>query len=127
MTRVFISFDYDHDNDLRGDLVAQAKRPDSPFTISDESLPGAVHDGNWKRKVRQRIQRADVVIFICGVNTHSAEGVAAEMSIAQSEGKPYFLLRGCKRDTCSKPKNARSTDVIQPWKWASLKTLLQGP
>ena len=24
---VFISFDYDHDNDLRGNLVAQAENP----------------------------------------------------------------------------------------------------
>ena len=55
MTRAFISFDYDTDNDLPGNLIAQAERPDSPFTISDQSLPGAVHDGNWKRKVRQRI------------------------------------------------------------------------
>lgn len=35
---VFISFDYDHDKDLRGDLVAQAERSDSPFSIKDESV-----------------------------------------------------------------------------------------
>ena len=33
--RVFISFDFDHDKSLRGDLVAQSKRPDSPFSIID--------------------------------------------------------------------------------------------
>ena len=35
---VFISFDFDSDNDLRGNLVAQAKNPDSPFSISDWSI-----------------------------------------------------------------------------------------
>ena len=31
--RTFISFDYDHDNDLKILLVGQAKREDSPFAI----------------------------------------------------------------------------------------------
>ena len=35
---VFISFDYDHDNDLRGNLVAQARDSESPFSITDWSL-----------------------------------------------------------------------------------------
>ena len=50
VTKVFISFDYDHDKDLHGNLVAQAKRTDSPFEIVDQSLPSAVHDGSWQRK-----------------------------------------------------------------------------
>lgn len=30
-TRTFISFDYDHDSDLKSLLVGQAKNDDSPF------------------------------------------------------------------------------------------------
>lgn len=121
MTRVFVSFDYDHDKDLHGNLVAQAKLPDSPFRIVDQSLPSAVHDGNWKRQVRDRIRRAEVVVFICGVNTHSAKGVEAEMSITRSERKPYFLLKGRRHRGCSKPKNAPGRDVMEPWTRANLK------
>ena len=127
MTRIFISFDYDHDKDLHGNLVAQAKRPNSPFTIIDQSLPSAAHDRNWKREVRQRIRQADVVVFICGVNTHSAPGVATEMSITQSEGKRYFLLKGRRRQSCSKPKNAPGRDGMEPWTWTNLMDLLQEP
>ena len=36
--RTFISFDYDHDNDLKILLVGQAKREDSPFAITDMSI-----------------------------------------------------------------------------------------
>jgi len=36
--RVFISFDFDHDEDLRNLLVGQAKNEDSPFEIKDRSL-----------------------------------------------------------------------------------------
>lgn len=35
--RVFISFDYDHDVDLKNLLVGQAKNEDSPFEITDMS------------------------------------------------------------------------------------------
>ena len=38
MKRVFISFDFDHDNDLRNALVGQAKYPNSPFEIADASV-----------------------------------------------------------------------------------------
>ena len=124
--RAFVSFDYDHDNDLYGDLVEQSRRPDSPFRITDWSIPSAVHDSLWKWEARKRIDQVDVVIFICGVNTHSARGVEAEMSITQSAGKRYFLLKGRRRHTCSKPKNARLADTIQPWTWSNIAQLLGG-
>jgi hypothetical protein len=36
--KVFISFDYDHDVDLKNLLVGQAKNEDSPFEITDISV-----------------------------------------------------------------------------------------
>ena len=33
--RAFISFDYDHDEELKQALIGQAKNPDSPFSIND--------------------------------------------------------------------------------------------
>lgn len=36
--RVFISFDYDHDESLKNLLVGQARNPDSPFCITDMSI-----------------------------------------------------------------------------------------
>ena len=78
----FISFDYDHDNDLRGNLVAQAKRPEAPFSITDWSVKKPI-DENWRRVVRDRIGRTDLTIVICGEHTHDATGVAAsEVTIA---------------------------------------------
>ncbi len=124
MTRVFVSFDYDHDRALYGSLVAQSEMRESPFTIVDHSLPSAVHDGDWKRQVRDRIRQVDVVVFICGVNTHSAGGVAAEMTITRAERKYYFLLRGYRRHACSKPKGARRKDAMHRWKWTNLSRLL---
>ena len=36
--RTFISFDYDHDSDLKNLLVGQARNPDAPFEITDMSI-----------------------------------------------------------------------------------------
>ena len=128
MTRkkVFISFDYDNDSDIKGSLVAQAKKDDSPFEISDMSIKEAI-DSNWKYYARQRIRKVDVVIVLCGYYTANAKGVQAELEITQEENKPYFLLQGREeRWRVTKPKNARYSDEVYPWTWNNLKELLNG-
>jgi hypothetical protein len=47
--RVYISFDYDHDDDLKTLLVGQAKLSGSPFEIADWSIKEPV-TSNWKEK-----------------------------------------------------------------------------
>lgn len=123
--RVFISFDFDHDEDLRNLLVGQSKNPDSPFEIADWSLKEPL-SGDWKKKVRERIKRVNQVAVICGEHTDRATGVSVEVRIAQEEGKPYFLLWGRKGKTCKKPKAARASDKIYRWTWDNLARLIGG-
>ena len=122
----FISFDYDHDNDLRGNLVAQVQKPESPFSITDWSVKEPI-DENWRKKVRDLIRRADLTIVICGEHTHQASGVAAEVTIAQEENKPYFLLKGRRQKQCSRPTTAPKKKVMHPWTWPTLKELIANP
>ena len=123
--RVFISFDVDHDENLRDSLVAQAKDSDSPFSFNDCSVREPF-DERWRQQVRAIIRKANLVIFICGEHTHDAKGVSAEMSITQEKNKRYFLLRGRPKKTCKKPKGAKSTDEIHKWKWSELEELIAG-
>jgi hypothetical protein len=123
--RAFTSFDFDHDEDLRTMLVGQAKNSDTPFSIADWSVKEKM-TGDWKEKVRIRIRQTDVVIVICGEQTHTASGVAAELTIAREEGKPYFLLWGRANKDCTKPTSADSTDKVYKWTWDNLKKLLDG-
>jgi len=123
--RVFTSFDFDHDEDLRNLLVGQSKNPDSPFDLADWSVKEPMV-GNWKEKVRTRIRGVDIVAVICGEHTDTATGVSAELSIAQEEKKPYFLLWGRANKTCKKPKTAKDTDKIYKWTWDNLKSLIGG-
>ena len=123
--RVFISFDYDHDNDLKNALVGQSKYPNSPFNIADWSVKDPI-PGNWKQKVRSRISRVDLVAVICGHHTHTASGVAEEIRIACEEGKPYFLLKGRKSGTCTKPRAALDGDKMNQWTWDNLRKQIEG-
>ena len=125
MKRVFISFDFDNDEELRDALVGQARNLDSPFGIADYSINEPIEE-KWRKKARSRIRAADLVIVICGENTDTAKGVAVEMTITREEQKPYFLLRGRPRGNCKKPAMALKTDEIYPWSWENLKLLIEG-
>jgi hypothetical protein len=123
-TRVFISFDYDYDLDLKTLLVGQAKHGDSPFEIADWSVKD--ESKTWKEDARKRIGASDVVAVICGEYTDKATGVAIEVTIAQEEKIPYFLLKGRAEKTFKKPTSAKSTDQVYKWTWDNLKALIGG-
>ncbi|WP_029336016.1 TIR domain-containing protein [Komagataeibacter europaeus] len=124
-TRVFISFDYDHDSFLKEALVGQSKLPDSPFELADWSIKEHI-DGDWKAKATSRIRSVDVVVVVCGEHTNTAVGVSAELNIARSEGKPYFLLAGYNDKTNVKPSAANTSDKMYNWTWPNLKLLIAG-
>jgi hypothetical protein len=124
-TRVFVSFDYDHDSFLKEALVGQAKHPDSPFELADWSIKEA-QATNWKDHARMRMGSVDVVAVICGEHTHTAAGVSAEIQIAQELRKPYFLLKGYSDKTCTRPKAAAAGETMYNWTWPNLKALVGG-
>ena len=124
-TRLFISFDYDHDEDLRNLLAGQAKHPDTPFDIYDRSLREPLA-GDWKEKFRRRLDNIDQMAVICGEYTHLANGVGHEVRIAQEVRKPYFLLQGRSNTLCTKPGTALSSDKMYNWTWDNLKALIAG-
>jgi len=120
--RVFISFDYDHDRDLKNLLVGQSKNESTPFIFEDWSIKQET--SGWKADARTRIQRCGLVIVICGLQTHQAAGVAAEVSIAKDEGVPYYLLRGRKQGRVRRPRGTSMWwDELHPWKWDNLRVI----
>ena len=124
-SRAYISFDFDHDSDLKALLVGQARNPNSPFEIVDMSIKEVISD-NWKANARRRIKSCDVVIVICGQYTNTASGVSAEVRIAQEENIPYFLLGGRADAYNLKPMAARPTDKVYNWTWDNLHLLIAG-
>ena len=114
-TRVFISFDFDNDARLKDALIGQSKYPNSPFEVADWSLREEQPERNWEQRARERMRMAQAVVVMCGEKTHTARGVAKELSMAKQLGKPYFLLAGHSDRKCTKPSTSKSTDKIYPW------------
>jgi hypothetical protein len=123
--RVFISFDVDHDEGTKKMLALQAKLPDSPFDFIDASIKEPL-SGDWKEKVRRRMDNIDIVIILCGEYTDKATGVSAELTIAQEKRKAYFLLRAYSDKNCKKPTSAYDSDKMYSWTWPNLTALING-
>lgn len=123
--RAFISFDFDNDEGAKTMLAGQAKHADSPFDFKDNSIREHL-DGDWKEKVRRRMTNVDLVIVLCGANTHNARGVDAEFRIAKELGLPYFLLAAYSDKTCVRPASTNASDKIYRWTWDNLKLLIAG-
>jgi hypothetical protein len=123
-TRVFISYDFDHDLGLKNFLVGQSRNSDSPFFIEDWSVK--YESRGWKADARSRIKRSDLVIVICGKYTDKAVGVAAEIAIARQEGTPYTLLRGHKTGPARRPSGTRFWESVHRWTWDKLSALTKG-
>ena len=124
--RVFVSFDFDHDEELKNALVGQARMENVPFEFADWSLKEPV-SGDWKEEARERIRRSAIVWVICGAHTNTAAGVSAEVRMAREEGKPVHFIRGHSGKTCKLPKAAQPEDEMIPWEWDGLAAVLGTP
>jgi len=113
-TRVFVIFDRENDADLGALLRSQAKRPESSFEVlAGERSTTASED--FEDEVRAAIQASDEVVVICGERTRESKRVAAELTIAREESKPYMLLWGRREKMCTKPDGASPDDAMYSW------------
>lgn len=126
LPRVFVSFDFDHDAELKNALVGQSGMENVPFEFSDGSLKEPVR-GNWKAAAGERIGRSDMVWVICGEHTDTATGVSAEAQIARNQGKPVYFIKGRRNGNCKMPKAALPEDPMLDWAWENLAAILGMP
>lgn len=72
--KVFVSFDYETDLDLKEGLVAQAKRQDSPFSVTDVSLQERAPEQEWVSKAQRAIAGCDVSLSYWGATRTTLHG-----------------------------------------------------
>ena len=121
--KIFISFDYENDKNIKGSLKSQLESDVVSVAVSDRSINKAI-DEKWKDEARRRISGCNFVIFLCGKKTSEAAGVSAEMSIVKELKKPYFLLCGRRKGKVKKPSGSLKTDKVYKWTPDNLKLLL---
>lgn len=120
-TKIFASFDFALDHDLKGSLVAQAQDPESPFEIIDFSLVESQPQHNWLSRAQSSIAQCDILIVILGLNTHQAPGVLKEVQIAKGLRKRRFQLK----PQGTNPTPVKDAGPVVNWTWNKLKKLLQ--
>ena len=117
--RIFVSFEFDKDGDLKNNFYKQA-REHTQHRVHNCSLNEAFPDEQWKKKARKAIAECDVVVVLIGQDTHNAQGVIVETDIARSLRKPIIQVRPQGR-----PYNGltRLEEPI-PWRWRTINTKL---
>ena len=118
--RVFISFYFDNDLNLKNLLLGQAKLTDSPFEISDWSLKEAAPQNDWEEKALAKIKRSDIVVVIAGIATYRASGVKKEVNMARNN---YIKIVQIKPQGTN-PTRVENAGVLYDWTWDNLKNLL---
>jgi len=115
--KVFLSYDYKDDKQLKGCFVSQAKNKKSPFSINDVSLKEAYPSKKWVSKAEEAIRKCELFIVLLGRNTHNAPGVHTEVNIAKRLNKERIQVRpkGKKYGTL---KNAGK---LMAWKWKNFR------
>jgi len=119
--RVFVSFDYDNDKQLKDLIIGQAKLPDSPFEVIDHSLKEAAPERNWEQKADAAIKRSEIVLVMVGLRTHGARGVLKEVTMARRNGIPIVQVIGYRDGNYTAVPNAGQ---LYRWNWENLKKLL---
>jgi hypothetical protein len=120
-TRIFVSYDFDHDRRLALLLRNQSKLPAAPFETADWSLREAAPEKDWVLKAAARINRADVVLVLLGKHTHRAPGVRKEVAIARRLGVPIFQIK--QAGTVATP--VRNAGPVRLWTFDNLRALLK--
>ena len=117
--KIFLSFEFDKDNNLKNSFLTQAKKLTQHRIINcslNESYPNQV----WKDKARAAIRECDVVVVLIGQDTHIAQGVIVETDMARSMNKHIFQVR---------PKGRPYKGLIRlrepiTWKWKNINKQL---
>jgi hypothetical protein len=122
MKKIYISFDYDNDKEIKHSFISQVKQINPSLKIIDFSIAYSI-DSKWKVEARSRIKQCNYMIVLCGLHTDKALGVTAEISIAREEKIPYILIDG-RKGKGVKPIGTLTSDLVHKWKWKKLKGIL---
>ena len=116
---IFISFEFDKDDELKGDFYKQAEEHTN-HRIKNCSLNEAYPDERWRNMAQEAIRGCDVVLVLIGEDTHNAPGVIIETDMARSLNKPVIQIRPQGRTY----KGLTRLDEPIAWKWKTINARL---
>lgn len=120
--KVFVSFEFDRDKQLKGCFVSQADRNELSLKVIDTSLLEEFKGGTWRQKASAAIRSSDLVIVLVGQDTTTAQGVKDEVNLALQYKKELLQIRpkGKKYGT------VENAGPLHAWRWKSIRNHLAG-
>lgn len=122
MKKVFVSFDWDNNRNIKNFVMGQAKLPTSPFSGIDYSMREAAPQVNWETVAENRIKQCDLVLVMVGSRTHRAQGVLKEVEMARRNNVPISQIIAYKNLVNVTP--VPGAGRLYRWSWPNLKSLL---
>lgn len=119
--KVFLSFEFDKDNELYHNFYVQSKDCSS-HDIVDYSLnePYQPHNERaWLKKAHAQIGKSDIVIVVIGEDTHNAPGVKKEVTITNQNKKPIFQIRP--KNSSGGKVDGAGDEILWTWKQIDAK------
>jgi hypothetical protein len=115
--RVFISFDFDHDETEKVLFVGQSKNSKTPFSIQDWSAKSSMAQSRWEAIVKEKINKCNMVIVLSGKTMASASGVSKEITMAKDQNVPVFGVYVDGANTTSNLPTGLVRNRTIEWKW----------
>lgn len=115
--RVFISFDFDHDETEKVLFVGQSKNSKTPFSIQDWSAKSSMAQSKWEAIVKEKINKCNMVIVLSGKTMASASGVSKEITMAKDQNVPVFGVYVDGANTTSNLPTGLARNRTIAWKW----------
>ena len=122
--RVFISFDYDHNNDQKILFAGQAKLSKTPFNIEDWSSKHQLPQNQWEQLIEEKINKCNMLIVLVGKNMASATGAVKEIAFAKKNNVPVFgVYVGGANTSSNLPEGLQRNRTIN-WEWDAIASAI---
>ena len=118
--RAFISFDFDHDSTEKTLFVGQTKNSNTPFSIEDWSAKSSMPQSQWEAIVKEKVNKCNMLIVLCGKTMASATGVAKEIEMAKSQSVPVFGVYVDGAGTTSNLPTGLARNRTIAWDWEEI-------
>lgn len=122
--RVFISFDFDHNETEKYLFAGQAKNSKTPFNIEDWSSKSHLPQGQWEKIIEDKINKSNMVVVLVGKNMSTSYGVAKEISFADKNNVPVFGVYVDGANTLSTLPTGLSRNRVISWDWDKIASAI---
>jgi hypothetical protein len=122
--RTFISFDFDHNETEKHLFAGQAKNSRTPFEIEDWSSKSSLPQNQWEAKIKEKINRCNILIVLVGKFMTSASGIAKEIKFARELNVPIFGVYVGGSDSNSNLPEGLARNRTISWNWENIASAI---